>query len=91
MKDKTVDNVIKRIDHLLVEDDPVNSPEHYTFGGIECIDYIEAKQLGYLRGNAIKYISRAKLKGNLIEDIEKAIWYLQRYVEKERRNEDSNQ
>ena len=39
--------------------DIVNSPAHYTYGGIETIDFIEAKQLSYHCGNVIKYVSRA--------------------------------
>ena len=62
--------------------DPVNHPDHYTEGGIETIDYIEAKGFNYHLGNAIKYISRAGLKEDEIEDIKKAIWYLNRYLNK---------
>lgn len=61
----------------------VNSPPHYTAGGIETIDYIEAKELGYHLGNAVKYISRAGRKGDASHtrtDIHKAIWYLERYL-----------
>jgi hypothetical protein len=64
--------------------DPVNNPAHYTEGGIETIDYIEAKGLGYHLGNAIKYISRAGKKGTNqgLEDLRKAQWYLARAIEK---------
>jgi len=63
--------------------DTVNHPDHYTQGGIECIDAIEASMSkdefhGYLKGNAIKYIWRYKEKGKAVEDIEKAMWYLNR-------------
>ena len=63
--------------------DMVNSPTHYTDGGIEVIDYIEAK-LGpdgfkaYCIGNALDHISRAGKKGSAKEDLSKAIWYLRR-------------
>lgn len=62
----------------------VNHPDYYNTGKIEVIDYIEDKHLGFHLGNAIKYISRAGLKNKskAKEDIEKAIWYLQRYIEK---------
>ena len=81
-----------------VYNDPVNSPSHYTSGGIETIDFIEAKRLNYNLGNAVKYISRAGKKvtevpdrasfGEAIspqineqaQDLEKAIWYLQREI-----------
>jgi hypothetical protein len=58
--------------------DPVNHPAHYKAGGIETIDFIEAKKLGYNLGNVVKYITRADLKGNRKQDLEKALWYLNR-------------
>lgn len=58
--------------------DPVNHPAHYKVGGIETIDFIEAKRLNYNMGNAVKYITRADHKGNRKQDLEKAIWYLKR-------------
>jgi hypothetical protein len=61
--------------------DPVNHPAHYTTGGIETIDFIEAKGLGYNLGNVVKYITRAGHKGNRKEDLEKARWYLTREIE----------
>ena len=65
--------------------DNINSPAHYKDGGIETIDYIEAKQLGYNLGNVVKYISRAGKKGSRLEDLKKAQWYLAREIEKEQR------
>lgn len=62
------------------QEDLVNHPAHYKTGGIETIDFIEAKELGYHLGNAVKYISRAKHKGNYVQDLEKAIWYIQREI-----------
>jgi len=62
----------------------VEHPSHYTEGGIETIDFIEVKQLGYHLGNAVKYISRAgKKSSNVEQDLLKAIWYINRYIEKE--------
>ena len=61
--------------------DPVNHPAHYKAGGIETIDFIEAKRLGYHLGNVIKYITRAYHKGGM-EDLLKAQWYLNRAIEK---------
>lgn len=63
----------------------VNHPPHYKTGGIEAIDYIEAKLspeefAGYCRGNALKYLSRAGHKGAADEDVRKAIWYLNRWL-----------
>lgn len=62
--------------------DMVNHPEHYTDGGIETIDFIEAKKLPYHLGNAVKYVSRAGKKNpeKTIEDLQKAVWYINRYI-----------
>lgn len=59
------------------EDDPVNHPKHYTKhpSGVECIQI--TRHMGFNLGNAIKYIWRADLKGNAIEDLRKAIFYLE--------------
>lgn len=58
--------------------DMVNHPPHYKAGGIETIDFIEAKGLNYNLGNVVKYITRADLKGDRKENLEKALWYLKR-------------
>lgn len=61
--------------------DPVNSPPHYNTGGIETIAFIEAKDLNYRLGNVVKYVSRAgKKDSDPIQDLEKALWYLQREI-----------
>ena len=60
--------------------DNVNSPKHYTTGGIETIDYIEAKSLNYNLGNVVKYVSRSDYKGSKLEDLKKARWYLCREI-----------
>lgn len=64
--------------------DNVNHPAHYTQGKIETIDFIEDKGLNYHRGNAVKYITRAGLKdpSKEIEDLRKAIWYLEREIQR---------
>lgn len=69
----------------LIGDDPVNHPKHYTShpSGVECIEICE--HMGFNLGNANKYIWRADLKRNAIEDLEKAVWYLNREIK--RRNE----
>lgn len=67
--------------------DLVNNPPHYNHGGIETIDYIEAKELNFHLGNAVKYISRANHKGTPIEDIRKAIWYLERELDRRHRDD----
>lgn len=60
--------------------DVVNHPPHYKVGGIEVIDFIESKGLTYNLGNVVKYVSRADHKGNKLEDLKKAQWYLNREV-----------
>ena len=62
--------------------DPVNHPSHYTTGRFETIDFIEDKALPYHLGNVVKYLVRAGKKANAdeIEDLEKAAWYLNRYI-----------
>jgi hypothetical protein len=60
--------------------DNVNSPAHYVTGGIETIDYIEAKSLNYNLGNVVKYVSRSDYKGKKLEDLKKAQWYLSREI-----------
>jgi hypothetical protein len=63
--------------------DIVNNPAHYTAGGIETIDFIEAKGLDYHLGNVVKYVSRAgKKSADSLEDLKKAQWYLNRAIEK---------
>ena len=63
--------------------DPVNHPAHYKVGGIETIDFIEAKNLNYNIGNVVKYLTRADHKDNRVQDLEKAMWYLKRELEKQ--------
>lgn len=60
--------------------DVVNAPPHYKVGGIETIDFIEAKNLSYHLGNAVKYISRAYYKSNPLQDLKKARYYLDREI-----------
>lgn len=70
--------------------DMVNHPPHYKSGGIEFIDYAQAKLTpeefaGFCKGNALKYISRAGKKGNAAEDLRKARWYLDRLLDDQRK------
>lgn len=66
----------------VIKADAVNHPAHYTHGNIETIDLIKhitaayPKEVIYQIGNAVKYLDRAPYKGNLIQDMEKAEWYL---------------
>jgi len=62
-------------------EDNINHPAHYTFGKkFEVIDVIEDWSLDYHLGNAIKYIARCEHKGKKIEDLKKAIWYINREI-----------
>lgn len=60
--------------------DPVNHPVHYTDhpSGIECIQITE--HMNFNLGNAIKYVWRAGLKGKRLEDLKKAVWYINREI-----------
>lgn len=62
--------------------DPVNHPAHYRGhpSGIECIQITE--HMGFNLGNAIKYVWRADLKNDAIEDLKKAAWYINREIER---------
>ena len=65
--------------------DPVNRPSHYTQGGIECIDAIEASMspleyAGFLKGQVLKYVWRYRHKGKPVEDLKKAKFYLDRLI-----------
>lgn len=62
--------------------DMVNHPPHYTKhpSGIECIQVVE--HMGFNLGNAIKYIWRADLKKDAVEDMKKAVFYINREIEK---------
>ncbi len=62
--------------------DPINHPTHYTRGDIEPIDAIEAWGLGFCLGNVVKYIARAGHKGDRLEDLKKARWYLEREIKR---------
>lgn len=65
-----------------IRGDAVNSPPHYTEGGIEVIDIIETKGFhnNYYLGNVLKYVLRSPYKGKELEDLKKARYYLERYI-----------
>jgi len=87
-EDITLEEYFKRLQETPMADDKdmVNSPSHYTQGSIECIDAIEQVVSGLdgmeamCTGNAIKYLWRWKHK-NGVEDLKKAVWYLQRMID----------
>ena len=83
----------KRIDHSHdmsyeneIKYDSVNAPAHYLHGRKETIDVIsdcmtDDEYHGYLKGNILKYVSRYKFKGEPLEDLQKAHWYLNRLIQ----------
>ncbi len=66
-----------------VNKEMVNHPDHYQGNKFEVIDVIEDYNLGFSLGNAIKYILRADKKGARKQDLKKAIWYIQREIDRE--------
>jgi len=83
---------IKQIGGSTMKEDQVNHPSHYNKGKIEVIEFLEDQKLNFHRANAVKYIARAGHKGvdefstddktlqKQIEDLKKAVWYLQRDI-----------
>lgn len=69
-------------DTLREINDLVNHPPHYTAhpSGVECIQVTE--HMNFCLGNAIKYLWRADLKHDAIEDLKKAVWYVNREIER---------
>ena len=65
-----------------MKNDPVNHPSHYTShpSGVEAITVCE--HMGFNIGNAMKYLFRAGKKGDVKEDLEKSIWYIQREIQR---------
>ena len=66
-------------------EDLVNNPNHYRQSSTETIDIIKSSMTaeefhGYLKGNILKYVSRYKFKGEPLEDLQKAHWYLNRLI-----------
>lgn len=75
-----------------MKSDPVNHPSHYTSGKIEVIDFLEDQNLPFHLANALKYICRAgkKDKNKTEEDLRKAVWYLNRYIDHVLRNPEAS-
>jgi hypothetical protein len=74
---------MKKIHEL---ENAVDHPPHYNNhpSGVECIDVTQ--HMNFCLGNAIKYIWRADLKGNAIEDLKKAVWYVNKEIERREKN-----
>ena len=66
--------------------DKIKQPKHYIANAIEPIDFIIANKLNFCEGNVIKYMLRAPHKGEHIQDLEKAKWYLDRHIENVRKS-----
>ena len=69
-----------------MKEERVNHPSHYNHGKLECIDIMEDvfgidETRAFCKLNAIKYLVRAELKGSEVEDIDKALWYLNKHQE----------
>lgn len=77
---QTIEEPEVKVVEVPKKEDVINHPSHYTRGKIEVIDFIEDQQLPYHLGNVIKYIARAGHKGDKLEDLKKARWYLDRYI-----------
>lgn len=67
------------------KEDTIEHPKHYNFANIQPIDVIEDWKLDFRLANAVKYIARAGKKDPMKtkEDLEKALWYIRRFIEKE--------
>ena len=65
-----------------MENKNVNHPTHYSYCIYECIDVIEALDLNFNLGNALKYIWRCGYKDDEVQELEKAVWYLNREIER---------
>ena len=60
----------------------VNHPSHYNMGKYEAIDVIEDWNLNFNLGNAVKYISRAGHKDDIVQDLKKSLWYIEREIQR---------
>jgi len=65
----------------------INHPKHYNMSKFEVIDVIEEWNLNFHLGNVIKYIARHEFKEKSLEDLKKAKWYLDRYIDKTSKKE----
>ena len=88
MEKRTVNSLERSIKKGTREmSDSVNHPKHYLNhpSGIECIQITE--HMSFNLGNAVKYIWRCDLKKDAIEDLKKAVWYVQREIALREKNE----
>ena len=71
---------IEKVNGKLDAYNNVNHPSHYNQGRIEVIDAIEDWDLNFCEGNVVKYVARHRFKGERLEDLKKARWYLERLI-----------
>jgi hypothetical protein len=74
---------MRKVVKQILDSEMVNHPDHYQGNKFEVIDIIEDYELGFSLGNAIKYILRSDKKGARKQDLQKAIWYIQREINRE--------
>lgn len=89
---KAIELVNKDTIETVETKEAVDHPSHYNSGQYEVIDVIDDWQLNFELGNAVKYIARAgkKDESKTIEDLEKAIWYIQREIKNAKKREERN-
>ena len=89
-KKKKKDDSVEQLDWIDYDEykSKIEHPDHYTLGGIETWDFIEAKKLNYNLGNVVKYVTRCDHKGTPIEDLQKARQYLDREIQRRQDDED---
>jgi len=89
-KKKKKDDSVEQLDWIDYDEykSKIEHPDHYTLGGIETWDFIEAKRLNYNLGNVVKYVTRCDHKGSPIEDLQKARQYLDREIQRRQNDED---
>ena len=77
---RAIENLLKEAQMEQKGELNVDHPSHYNTGKIEVIDFIEDQNLDFSLGSAVKYICRAGHKGNDVEDLKKAQWYIEREI-----------
>lgn len=83
LMDCQCDLEIESEDNVTKQADMVNHPPHYKAGPFECLEVIEALDLGYHLGNALKYLWRAGRKDDRLQDLLKAKFYVERAIKLE--------
>ena len=82
LKPTTIINKEPKIKFETSEKEMVNHPRHYNMGKYEAIDVIEDWNLNFNLGNAVKYISRAGHKDDIVQDLKKSLWYIDREIQR---------